>query len=633
MAYYLSNERNKDVLEAYRRYQEYLRQHERTFPPSAFALATAEWYQKWYSQLLITLTVGTEAAITQYSARREGTRTILPGEKSKSRAESMSSTQRPRRGVRTRAALVGFLGLVIVPIKSAAQRDFVRFSKPNLLTFDELVELEQKDPPRPPLVDKLQSLLTTPIVSNEAYFNGAKPKHPSSPELGPFLRAICWNIERGIHFDAIRIALSEPDKFDKILAERKNPQTKPLTPEQQKVATAQLEILQPADLLILNEVDYGVTRTEYRDVARGLAKALNMNYAYGVEFLEVDPLNLGLEKVQLEDKDAEADIQKSFDVDQSRYLGMHGTAVLSRYPIRKATLRPLPICYDWYVTEKKEVSKLEVGRRKGANLAFMERISREIRRGGRTVLFVELAVPESPTGAVTVVAPHLENKCKPGCRAKQAMQVLEWIHADHNPVVLGGDLNTTDTDNAPVSVSKVLTDRIKDPDKWATEAVKWSTGAPTILLMPVNMMRNKNDPTGFDVPVLSRKKESKLFNESKKFHFDDGHVFDFRGERERSAEGRGGTLSDSNQRSGKGFRYTFALAKTYGGLVGEYKLDWFFVKGLAIDSDKPGGKYQFAPHFAWTLMELNNAPDEALSDHAPMTIDLPLTEPPALGSP
>ena len=514
----------------------------------------------------------------------------------------------------------------------AAQDDFVRFSKPDLFTFGELVDLEKNDPPSPVLAEKLEHLLNTPFLSNEAYFKGAKPKHPSSPELGPLLRAICWNIERGIHFDQIRIALSEPGKFDQVLAEKKDPESKPLTSDQLKVVKQQLDVLQPADVLILNEVDYGVTRTDYRDVARDLAKALNMNYAYGVEFLELDPLNLGLEKVELEDKEAQAAIQKSFDADKSRYLGMHGTAVLSRYPIRKASLRPLSVCYDWYASEKKEISKLEAGRRKGANVAFMERIAREIRRGGRTVLFVELAVPESPTGALTVVAPHLENKCKPGCRAKQAMQILDWIRTDHNPVILGGDLNTTGTDNAPVSVSKVLTDRVKDYDKWAIQAVKWSTGAPTILLMPVNMMRNKNDPTGFDVPVVSRKKEAKLFEESNKFRFDDGHVFDFRGEDERSAEGRGGTLSDSNQRSGKGFRYTFALAKTYGGLFGEYKLDWFFVKGLATDSRKPGGKYQFAPHFARTLTELNSGPEESLSDHAPITVDLPLTEPPSFAN-
>jgi endonuclease/exonuclease/phosphatase family metal-dependent hydrolase len=529
-------------------------------------------------------------------------------------------------------AAFSLLGFSAVHCGFAAQSDFVRFSKPELLTFDQLVDLEKNDPPSPALAEKLEHLGTTPFLSNEAYFNGAKPKRPSSPQLGPFLRAICWNIERGIQFDPIRIALSEPEKFDQVLAERKDPKAKPLTPDQLKIVKQQLDILQPADLLILNEVDYGVTRTDYRDVARDLAKALNMNYAYGVEFLELDPLNLGLEKVELEDKEAQADIQKSFDVDKSRYLGMHGTAVLSRYPIRKATLRPLPVCYDWYAGEKKAISKLESGRRKGANLAFMERIAREIRRGGRTVLFVELAVPESPTGAVTVVAPHLENKCKPGCRVKQAEQILEWIHGDHNPVILGGDLNTTGTDNAPVSVSKVLADRVKDYDKWAVEAIKWSTGAPTVLLIPVNMMRNKNDPTGFDVPVVSRKKEAKLFDESSRFRFEDGHVFDFRGESERSAAGRGGTLSDSNQRSGKGFRYTFALAKTYGGLFGEFKLDWFFVKGLATDSRKPGGKYQFAPHFAWTLLELNNAPEESLSDHFPITVDLPLTEPPPLAA-
>ena len=526
------------------------------------------------------------------------------------------------------ADLLLFLGLSASQSSSAPQADFVRFSKPDLFTFDELVELEKNDTPSAALAAKLQHLLTTPFLSNEAYLSGAKPKRPSSPELGPFLRAVCWNIERGIHFDPIRIALSEPEKFDQVLAEKKDPKAKPLSPDQLKIVKQQLDLLQPSDLLILNEVDYGVTRTDYRDVARDLAKALNMNYAYGVEFLEVDPLDLGLQKVEMEDKQAQADIQKSFDVDKSRYLGLHGTAVLSRYPIRKATLRPLPVCYDWYANEKREISKLESGRRIGANLAFMERITREIRRGGRTVLIVELAVPESPTGAITVVAPHLENKCKPGCRVKQAMQVLDWIRSDHNPVILGGDLNTTGTDAAPVSVSKVLMDRIKDPDKWAVQAVKWSTGAPTILLMPINMMRNKNDPTGFDVLVVSRKKEARLFQNHIGFRFDDGYVFDFRGESLRSAEGRGGTLSDSNQRSAKGFRYTFALAKTYGGLFGEYKLDWFLVKGLATDSRKPGGKYQFAPHFGRTLTELNNAPEESLSDHAPLVVDLPLTEPP-----
>ena len=54
------------------------------------------------------------------------------------------------------------------------------------------------------------------------------------------------------------------------------------------------------------------------------------------------------------------------------------------------------------------------------------------------------------------------------------------------------------------------------------------------------------------------------------------------------------------------------------------------MKGFAKDSEKPGGKYQFAPHFARTLMELNSAPVDNLSDHAPITVDLPLKEPPSM---
>jgi len=509
----------------------------------------------------------------------------------------------------------------------ARKGDYVRLSTPRLLTFDELVELEKTDKPNAQLAARLDQLLHTPFLSNEAFYGGAKPNRPSSEALGPFIRATMWNIERGIEFDGIRISLTEPDKFGKYIEQKKDPKSKPLTKEELGVVNDQLNILKPTDVFILNEVDYGVTRTDYRNVARELAQALKMNYAYAVEFLEIDPLNLGLEKVNLEDKAAQEDIQKSFEPDKSRYRGLHGTAVLSRYPVRKASIRSLPVCYDWFLGEKKEISELESTKRTGANLAFMQRITREVRRGGRTTLIVELAVPESPTGAVTVVAPHLETKCKPECRRKQMAEILGWIRGGTNPVILAGDFNTSGSDTSPTSVSKVIKNRLKDPDKWATSAIKWSTGAPTILLMPLNMMRNKNDPTGFDVPLVSRKKEAKLFGDLNDFRFEDGHTFDFRGEVARSADSRGGTLSDSNQRATKGFRYTFALAKTYGGLVGEYKLDWFFVKGYATDSSKPGGSYKFAPHFARTLQEVNNAPDDSLSDHFPITIDVPLNEP------
>jgi hypothetical protein len=35
-----------------------------------------------------------------------------------------------------------------------------------------------------------------------------------------------------------------------------------------------------------------VKRTQYREVIRELGETLNMNWAYGVEFLEIDPKQL-----------------------------------------------------------------------------------------------------------------------------------------------------------------------------------------------------------------------------------------------------------------------------------------------------------------------------------------------------
>ena len=45
MAFYLTKERHEDVVGAYKRYQEYLRENQQRFPPGAFALGTAGWWQ------------------------------------------------------------------------------------------------------------------------------------------------------------------------------------------------------------------------------------------------------------------------------------------------------------------------------------------------------------------------------------------------------------------------------------------------------------------------------------------------------------------------------------------------------------------------------------------------------------
>lgn len=74
-------------------------------------------------------------------------------------------------------------------------------------------------------------------------------------------------------------------------------------------------------------------------------------------------------------------------------------------------------------------------------------------------------------------------------------------------------------------------------------------------------------------------------------------------------------------RGRKGFVYTFSLPRDFKGFYGRFKLDWFFVKPAYQDGKRTE---QLAPAFARTMVALNNAPAERISDHASITVDLPL---------
>lgn len=45
-----------------------------------------------------------------------------------------------------------------------------------------------------------------------------------------------------------------------------------------------------------------------------------------------------------------------------------------------------------------------------------------------------------------------------------------------------------------------------------------------------------------------------------------------------------------------------------------------------------GQSYRFAPHFPVTMRELNESVPDRISDHPPITVDLPLTEPAMIAS-
>ena len=200
---------------------------------------------------------------------------------------------------------------------------------------------------------------------------------------------------------------------------------------------------------------------------------------------------------------------------------------------------------------------------------------------------------------------------------------------DRNPVIVGGGLNTTGSDGTPTSIRREILKRVKDYEFWVTQALKWGTPAslPLAALMPVKYFKNHLDPTSTHVPLVGSNKESILFRHVERFRFVDNYAFDFRGETERNLHGKGRTLANSNQRAVKGFAPTFTLKRDFGGLVGRYKLDWFFVKPFITRPRGDGMSYEFAPHFPMTMRDLNNSVPDGVSDHPPITVDLPFSEP------
>jgi endonuclease/exonuclease/phosphatase family metal-dependent hydrolase len=528
--------------------------------------------------------------------------------------------------------LILFLTLIwnsIASPQNAPHADYIRSSQPPLLNYQELVTLGEQETVDPALAAKLHTLVTAPFVNNEAYFNGVRPLRPDLKGMGPSLRLVEWNIERGIELDKMKLLLTDKQAF---ISEVHGEAAGNTNPEKAKddVLRAQMDVLQSADVLVLNEVDWGMKRSDYRAVVKDLADALKMNWAYGVEFVEVDPKILGTQSfANVENQEERKELDDLFSADKTRLLGLHGNAILSRYPLRDVKLVPFEYqAYDWYNGEKKYGS-IEAGKRKGASLLLGEEIVREVRRGGRTNLIATIDVPDLPGEQVTIVAAHLENRTTPKNRVKQMDEILGFIKPISHPVVVAGDMNTTGADGSVVSITSSVLKKLNSPSFWATQGVKYATGVGfgmDIAGIAFKTAKFQSDPTASGVPLLAANPEQGLFKELNKYRFDDQTRLDFRGDAELSVHGRQGTLGNSNERASKGFVTTFALPRTLG-IVGKYRLDWIFVKAYLKDDPKSADSYRFAPRFARTMNEANQAFDDPLSDHAAISVDLPITQP------
>jgi endonuclease/exonuclease/phosphatase family metal-dependent hydrolase len=158
--------------------------------------------------------------------------------------------------------------------------------------------------------------------------------------------------------------------------------------------------IRDADVLLLNEVDWGMARSANRHVTRDLAEVLGLGYVFGIEFLELT-------------KGEAAELEAPGE----NTLSLHGNAILSRFPLHNVRMLRLPRCCSWA-----DGSQLRVG--------------------GRMALIAEI---ETAVGPLTVVCTHLENRTSPEGRQDQMHAVLEAVPAGV-PAVVGGDLNTSTID-------------------------------------------------------------------------------------------------------------------------------------------------------------------------------------------
>lgn len=225
---------------------------------------------------------------------------------------------------------------------------------------------------------RLTGYVTEPLLDSEQIHAvvGEPSRVMSPPAIKSELRVVSWNIEQGTRYERIREALAALD----------------------------------ADVYLLQEVDRGVRRSDYRDVARDLAHDLELNWVFAGEFQEIGQGRRSAPAIT-------------------------GQAVLSRYPIERAMALPF---------------------RNQANLRWrLDPL--QPRRGGRMALRAE-------SGGTLLYNAHIESARDDRFRSKQIEEVL----LDHGqlpsapPVVFAGDFNTGAPPRESIIVRQVVDDGFVD---------------------------------------------------------------------------------------------------------------------------------------------------------------------------
>ena len=246
------------------------------------------------------------------------------------------------------------------------------------------------------LMPDVEKLLGTVVGENFA---------PSGPFSNSSIRVTAWNIERGIQLDnVIRVMKEHP-------------------------------LIRGSDIFLLTELDHGMIRTRNRHVAREIASAMKLNYAFAPSYLNLNK-GSGLEE-GVPGENAEA---------------LHGNALFSRHPLREAHAISLPNGKD-----KMKGNEKRLGCQKAV-----------------------VAVIDHPMGPVRGVSLHMDAHSSQGHRHRQMQQVLDHLSdLDPLPVLIGGDWNTSTYNSKRATyaivgfwrrvlmgVERAITKHYPHPDRW-----------------------------------------------------------------------------------------------------------------------------------------------------------------------
>lgn len=173
------------------------------------------------------------------------------------------------------------------------------------------------------------------------------------------------------------------------------------------IASAKLIAQQSPDVVLLSEMDCGMSRTQQRHTTKLLADNLNMNYIFGVEFFEIG-LGSGPEL--------------EFVKGNFNACGWHGNAILSKVPAKFMALIRLDDHGHWYCKSD------------GTD-------ENQPRIGGRMAL---AAIYPSVDGDICYISTHLESAGSLSIRQSQIDRIISAVDvfAPGLPVICGGDLNT-----------------------------------------------------------------------------------------------------------------------------------------------------------------------------------------------